>query len=55
MHKTRFVFPILGGRKVEHLTSNLEALEIALTKEHLKTIDGIVPFDAGFPFNYFVS
>ncbi|KAJ2934129.1 hypothetical protein H1R20_g2945, partial [Candolleomyces eurysporus] len=53
MHKTRFVFPIIGGRKVEHLISNLEALDITLTKEHLKTIDGIVPFDPGFPFNHF--
>jgi aryl-alcohol dehydrogenase-like predicted oxidoreductase len=55
MHKTRFVFPIIGGRKVEHLTSNLEALDLTLTKEHLKAIDDIVPFDPGFPFVHFVS
>ncbi|RXW13861.1 hypothetical protein EST38_g11993 [Candolleomyces aberdarensis] len=49
MHKTRYVFPVIGGRKVEHLVSNLEALEIALTSEHIKAIESVVPFDLGFP------
>ncbi|KAF8814288.1 Aldo/keto reductase [Phlegmacium glaucopus] len=30
MQKTPYVFPIIGGRKVEHLLANLEALEIFL-------------------------
>ena len=29
MHKTAYVFPIIGGRKVEHLLANLEALDIS--------------------------
>ncbi|KAF6744469.1 NADP-dependent oxidoreductase domain-containing protein [Ephemerocybe angulata] len=49
MHKTQFVFPIIGGRKVEHLVSNLEALDISLTDEHLKAIESAVPFNPGFP------
>jgi aryl-alcohol dehydrogenase-like predicted oxidoreductase len=55
LHKTRYVFPIIGGRKVEHLVGNLEALDISLTREHLSYIDSIVPFDPGFPHNFFVS
>ncbi|KAF5314167.1 hypothetical protein D9611_006980 [Ephemerocybe angulata] len=49
MHKARFVFPIIGGRKVEHLEANLEALDISLTDEQLKFIDSTLPFDLGFP------
>ncbi|KAH6890156.1 NADP-dependent oxidoreductase domain-containing protein [Coprinopsis sp. MPI-PUGE-AT-0042] len=49
MHKTTHVFPIVGGRKVEHLMANLEALEISLTREHIKAIESAVEFDIGFP------
>ncbi|KAG9308873.1 NADP-dependent oxidoreductase domain-containing protein [Chiua virens] len=49
MQKTPYVFPIIGGRKVEHLQANLEALEIVLTPEHIKYLESIVPFDLGFP------
>nr|VWO95623.1 Cytochrome P450 monooxygenase AKT7 (EC (AK-toxin biosynthesis protein 7) [Ganoderma boninense] len=49
MQKIPYVFPIVGGRKVEHLNTNLEALDIALTPEHIKKIEGAVPFDLGFP------
>ncbi|KAK0190083.1 Aldo/keto reductase [Armillaria mellea] len=48
MHKTPNVFPIIGGRKVEHLKSNLVALDISLSKEQLDYLDGAVPFDPGF-------
>ncbi|KAN0074747.1 NADP-dependent oxidoreductase domain containing protein [Tylopilus felleus] len=50
MQKTPYVFPIIGGRKVEHLQANLEALEIVLTPEHIKYLESIVPFDPGFPY-----
>ncbi|VDB94286.1 unnamed protein product [Peniophora sp. CBMAI 1063] len=49
LQKTPYVFPIIGGRKVEHLLENLEALEVALTPEHIKEIESVVPFDLGFP------
>ncbi|TEB31814.1 Aldo/keto reductase [Coprinellus micaceus] len=51
LHKTTFVFPIIGGRKVENLLENIEALDIALTDEHLKFLDSIAPLDLGFPHN----
>ncbi|KAK0213832.1 hypothetical protein IW262DRAFT_334251 [Armillaria fumosa] len=49
MHKTPDVFPIIGGRKVEHLKSNLASLDISLPKEQLEYLDNAVPFDPGFP------
>ncbi|KAF4598933.1 NADP-dependent oxidoreductase domain superfamily protein [Pleurotus pulmonarius] len=49
MQKTPFVFPIIGGRKVEHLKANIEALNIALSKGQIKYLESIVPFDPGFP------
>jgi aryl-alcohol dehydrogenase-like predicted oxidoreductase len=55
MQKYPYVFPIVGGRKVEHLHANLEALEISLTREQIAYLESIVPFEKGFPFNYFVS
>lgn len=55
LHKAPFVFPIIGGRKVEHLLANIEALEIALSTEQISYLESIVPFDIGFPGNFIVS
>ena len=55
MQKTPYVFPIVGGRKVEHLNDNIEALSIALTPEQIAFIESILPFDSGFPSNFVVS
>ncbi|KAF9241186.1 NADP-dependent oxidoreductase domain-containing protein [Melanogaster broomeanus] len=52
MQKTPYVFPIVGGRKVEHLQGNLVALSITLTPEHIKYLDSVLPFDSGFPHNF---
>ncbi|TFK39060.1 Aldo/keto reductase [Crucibulum laeve] len=49
MQKAPFVFPIIGGRKVEHLLANVEALNIKITPEQIKFLESVVPFDAGFP------
>lgn len=49
MQKTPYVFPIIGGRKIEHLQGNIEALRIRLTEEHIKYLEGIIPFNPGFP------
>jgi hypothetical protein len=49
MHKAPYSFPVVGGRKVEHLLANIEALSIHLSEEQIKFIDGILPFDMGFP------
>ena len=55
MQKAPYVFPIIGGRKVEQLEANMEALEIVLTTEQIKFLESIVPFDAGFPTSVIVS
>lgn len=49
LHKTPYVFPIIGGRKIEHLLQNIEALELSLSDEHMTYLESIVPFDPGFP------
>lgn len=54
MQKTPYVFPIIGGRKVEHLMANIEALSFALSDEHIKYLESILPFDIGFPGNLIV-
>ncbi|KAI0074597.1 aryl-alcohol dehydrogenase [Panus rudis PR-1116 ss-1] len=53
MQKAPYVFPIIGGRKVEHLHKNIGALDVVLTEEHIKYLESIVPFDLGFPMNAF--
>ncbi|KAI3620764.1 aryl-alcohol dehydrogenase [Moniliophthora roreri] len=53
MHKAPYVFPIVGARKAEQLVSNLEALEISLSPEHIRYLESILPFDSGFPTNFF--
>ncbi|EIN06102.1 Aldo/keto reductase [Punctularia strigosozonata HHB-11173 SS5] len=49
MQKTPHVFPIVGGRKVEQLLANIEALSITLKPEQVEYLESIVPFDPGFP------
>ncbi|KAK0184923.1 Aldo/keto reductase [Armillaria mellea] len=53
MQKTPYVFPLIGGRKVEHLASNLEALDIVLSPEQITFLESTLPFDLGFPGNFF--
>ncbi|KAJ3721568.1 Aldo/keto reductase [Lentinula raphanica] len=52
MQKTPYVFPIIGGRKVENLVENLEALSISLSDEHIKELESVLPFDVGFPTDF---
>ncbi|KAF9523565.1 Aldo/keto reductase [Crepidotus variabilis] len=49
LQKAPFVFPIIGGRKVEHLEANIEALSISLTDEQIKFLESATEFDLGFP------
>ncbi|KAF2664841.1 aryl-alcohol dehydrogenase AAD14 [Microthyrium microscopicum] len=51
MQKAPYVFPIIGGRKVEHLEDNIKSLAIHLSDDHIKEIEGVVAFDTGFPHN----
>lgn len=52
LQKTPYVFPIIGGRKVEHLTSNIKALDVILTAEEIEAIEGAYDFDHGFPTSF---
>ncbi|KAL7906304.1 Norsolorinic acid reductase [Trichoderma velutinum] len=49
MHKAPYVFPIVGGRKVEQLKENIAALTLKLTEEDIEEIEAAVPFELGFP------
>lgn len=55
MHRTPYVFPIIGGRKIEDFLANLEALEISLNPSQMAYLESIVPLDLGFPGNLIVS
>lgn len=52
MHKTANVFPIVGGRKVEHLQGNIEALSVKLTDKDIEEIEGSYEFEHGFPMSF---
>lgn len=51
MAKTPDVFPIVGGRKVEHLKDNIQALSIKLTTAQITKLEEASPFTPGFPQN----
>jgi aryl-alcohol dehydrogenase-like predicted oxidoreductase len=51
MHKATYVFPVIGGRKLEHLRSNIEALTLRLSDSDIQEIEDAMPFDLGFPHN----
>lgn len=52
MSKAANVFPVVGGRKVEHLRDNIQALSIRLTDEQIGFLEGVKPFDRGFPHDF---
>ncbi|CAG9975949.1 unnamed protein product [Clonostachys byssicola] len=52
LYKSPYVFPILGGRKLDHLRGNIEALSLRLTKEDIDEVETSYPFDVGFPHNF---
>ncbi|OAP61686.1 hypothetical protein AYL99_03889 [Fonsecaea erecta] len=52
MHKSPYVTPIVGGRKLSHLRQNIEALTIRLTPAEIDEIESAYPFDVGFPMNF---
>ncbi|KAB2572096.1 Aldo/keto reductase [Lasiodiplodia theobromae] len=52
LQKTPYLFPIVGGRKVAHLKTNVEALSLELTPEDVADIEKGYDFDLGFPHNF---
>lgn len=51
MHKAPYVFPIVGGRKVEHLKGNIDAVELVLSVKVFEKIENAHLFDVCFPHN----
>ncbi|UPL00033.1 hypothetical protein LCI18_010967 [Fusarium solani-melongenae] len=47
--KANNVFPMVGGRKVEHLKDNIGALSIKLTEEQVEFLESVKTLDIGFP------
>lgn len=52
MAKAPYVFPIVGGRKVQHLHDNIQALNIKLSDKDIEYLESIIPFEPGFPNNF---
>ena len=52
LNKHPHVFPIVGGRKVEHLQDNMKALSIRLTDKQIEYLESVKPLDVGFPNNF---
>lgn len=46
------MFPLVGGNKVSHLKSNVEALSLQLSPEDVAEIETGYDFDLGFPHNF---
>ncbi|KAJ5496549.1 hypothetical protein N7463_008536 [Penicillium fimorum] len=52
MAKAPNVFPLVGGRKVEHLKDNIQALKLRLTSEQIEYLESQKELDIGFPGNF---
>lgn len=52
MQKAPFVFPIVGGRMLEHIQGNIAGLSVSLTEDDVGRIDSAYPFDPGFPHTF---
>lgn len=52
LQKAPYVFPVIGGRKVDQLKSNIEALSVELTQEEIYEIEDAEKWDPGFPLNF---
>lgn len=46
------VFPVIGGRKVEQLHENLQALSIKLSEEEVAYLEGVKRFEIGWPHDF---
>ncbi|KAM0550274.1 hypothetical protein ACHAPJ_008944 [Fusarium lateritium] len=52
MQKAPNVFPIVGGRTVDHIKGNIAGLSVALTEEDIEEIESAYRFDPGFPHTF---
>lgn len=49
--KVPYVFPLIGGRRVEYLYDNIQALSIRLSEEQIRFLESVKPLDVGYPQN----
>ena len=49
LHQAVPVIPIIGARKLSQLQDNLASLDLELSAEQLKSLDGASRIDLGFP------
>jgi aryl-alcohol dehydrogenase-like predicted oxidoreductase len=52
LHKTPYIFPIVGARAIEHLTLYNDALRVETSKDDIDTIDTAILFNPRFPMNF---
>jgi aryl-alcohol dehydrogenase-like predicted oxidoreductase len=52
LQKYPYVYPIVGGRKIDHLKGNIEALELELDEKDIEEIEAASDFQVGFPMNF---
>lgn len=55
LHKSTYVCPIIGCRKMEHLESNVKALDINLSADDIEKINAAYDFRYGFPHDFLWS
>jgi aryl-alcohol dehydrogenase-like predicted oxidoreductase len=54
-HQTAPVIPILGARRVSQLQDNLASLDLELSAEQLKSLDGASQIELGFPHSIYTK
>jgi aryl-alcohol dehydrogenase-like predicted oxidoreductase len=54
-HQTAPVIPILGARRVSQLQDNLASLDLELSAEQLKSLDGTSQIELGFPHSIYTK
>ncbi|KIW21434.1 hypothetical protein PV08_02014 [Exophiala spinifera] len=52
LYKAPYVFPIVGGRKLEHIKDNIRSLSTSLTTDEIDHIEKAYDFDPGFPHTF---
>jgi aryl-alcohol dehydrogenase-like predicted oxidoreductase len=52
IQKTPYVFPIVGGRKVEHLKGSVAGLKVSLSEDEIEKVESAYVFDHGFPHTF---
>lgn len=50
--KTPYVFPIVGGRKLEHIQGNIASLRVALAGGEMGQVGSGYEFVPGFPHTF---